>query len=46
MTRVAILGAGVAGLGAAWRLLEIHPGWEVTVFEQGDRPGGPLVRTP
>ncbi|MEI7633231.1 MAG: FAD-dependent oxidoreductase [bacterium] len=40
MTRVAILGAGVAGLGAAWRLLEIHPGWEVTVFEQGDRPGG------
>ena len=34
MTRVVILGAGVAGLAAAYRLLELQPHWEVYVFEQ------------
>jgi len=42
-TRVAILGAGMAGLAAAWRLSE--PGWRdelesVTVYQRGWRLGG------
>lgn len=41
--RVAILGAGMAGLAAAWRLSE--PGWEqeigsITVYQRGWRLGG------
>ncbi|MFJ9521503.1 NAD(P)/FAD-dependent oxidoreductase [Kitasatospora sp. NPDC101801] len=35
--RVAVVGAGVAGLSAAYRLRE-HA--EITLFEQDDRPGG------
>ena len=35
--RVAVVGAGVAGLGAAWRLSASH---EVTLFEARDRAGG------
>ncbi|MFQ5528325.1 MAG: protoporphyrinogen/coproporphyrinogen oxidase [Thermoanaerobaculia bacterium] len=35
---IAILGAGMAGLGAAWRLAEA--GAEGTVFEKLGRPGG------
>ncbi|MEV4256159.1 FAD-dependent oxidoreductase, partial [Spirillospora sp. NPDC049652] len=37
-TRVAVIGAGAAGLSAAKALLD-H-GLEVTVLERGDRPGG------
>jgi uncharacterized protein with NAD-binding domain and iron-sulfur cluster len=42
-TRVAILGGGMAGLAAAWRLSE--PGWEdeleaITVYQRGWRLGG------
>jgi uncharacterized protein with NAD-binding domain and iron-sulfur cluster len=42
-TRVAILGAGMAGLAAAWRLSE--PGWQdelesITVYQRGWRLGG------
>jgi uncharacterized protein with NAD-binding domain and iron-sulfur cluster len=42
-TRVAILGGGMAGLAAAWRLSE--PGWQdelesVTVYQRGWRLGG------
>jgi len=35
--RVAVIGAGVAGLHAAWRLSRAH---EVTVYEAADYPGG------
>src|SRR3954468_13378997 len=43
MTRVAILGGGMAGLAAAWRLSE--PGWQrelesITVYQRGWRLGG------
>ncbi|CAN5250476.1 N/A [soil metagenome] len=38
--RVLILGAGVCGLAAAWRLLENDPSLEVTLLEQEERPGG------
>ncbi len=35
--RIAVVGAGVSGLVAAWILQREH---EVTLFEAGDRPGG------
>jgi protoporphyrinogen oxidase len=38
--RAAVLGAGVCGLAAAYRLLQIKPDWEVLVFEQEDHAGG------
>lgn len=38
MTRVAIIGAGAAGLISAYRLASL--GHDVTVFEQADEPGG------
>lgn len=37
MTRIAVVGTGVAGLTAAWLLARRHT---VTVFEQDHRPGG------
>jgi protoporphyrinogen oxidase len=38
--RVLILGAGVCGLAAAWRLLENQPDLHVTLLEIEERPGG------
>lgn len=35
--RIAVVGAGIAGLGAAWQLARRH---EVTVYEAETRPGG------
>jgi protoporphyrinogen oxidase len=40
MTRALILGGGVAGLAAAFRLLELQPKWEVAVLEKAEVPGG------
>ena len=39
--RVVVLGAGLAGLGAAYNL--IKRGYEVTVLEAQDRPGGRVL---
>jgi oxygen-dependent protoporphyrinogen oxidase len=44
VTRIAVLGAGVAGLAAAWELERDHPGVEVLVLEASSRVGG-LVET-
>ncbi len=38
--RVAIVGAGPAGLSAAWELRS--RGWDVTIYEATDKPGGQL----
>jgi predicted NAD/FAD-binding protein len=37
MTRIAIIGTGIAGLGCAHFL---HPRFDLTLFEQNDYPGG------
>jgi oxygen-dependent protoporphyrinogen oxidase len=41
--RVAVIGAGVAGLAAALRLTERDPGTEVMVFEAAARAGGTVA---
>ncbi len=40
--RVAIIGAGISGLTAAWALVREDPGLEVVVFDASDRVGGKL----
>ncbi|GAB6165116.1 protoporphyrinogen oxidase [Thermostilla marina] len=40
--RVAVIGAGISGLAAAWKLVCAGDGVSVTVFEAADRPGGVL----
>ena len=36
--KVAIIGAGAAGCFAAIRIKEVCPGWDIDVYEAGDRP--------
>jgi predicted NAD/FAD-binding protein len=36
-SRIAIIGAGIAGIGAAWRL---HQQYDITLYEAGAAPGG------
>jgi oxygen-dependent protoporphyrinogen oxidase len=38
--RIAVIGAGIAGLAAAHRLVELDPSSEITLFEASDRLGG------
>jgi oxygen-dependent protoporphyrinogen oxidase len=38
--RIAVIGAGIAGLAAAHRLLELNPSCLITLFEASDRLGG------
>jgi oxygen-dependent protoporphyrinogen oxidase len=40
MAKVVIVGAGISGLSLAYRLQQLLPAAEVTLLEQGDRPGG------
>ncbi len=42
MTRVAVVGGGIAGLAAALRVRELRPDAEVVVLEATDRVGGKL----
>ena len=44
--RIAIIGAGLAGLSAAYELSKIAPEAEVEVFEAADRIGGKLYTVP
>ncbi|MCO6043007.1 protoporphyrinogen oxidase [Aeoliella sp. ICT_H6.2] len=37
---VAVIGGGISGLAAAWRLVELRPEWQVVVLEASDEPGG------
>lgn len=37
---IAVLGGGVAGLAAAWRLLQLKPHWQVTILEEAEHLGG------
>lgn len=40
MKRIAVVGSGISGLGAAWRLRQAMPAAEVVVFEADGRAGG------
>jgi oxygen-dependent protoporphyrinogen oxidase len=44
LPRVIVVGAGISGLSAAHRLLELEPNWNVSVFDAAQRAGG-LIRT-
>lgn len=37
---VVIIGAGVSGLAAAFRLKQRRPDWDIRVIDKSDRPGG------
>jgi protoporphyrinogen/coproporphyrinogen III oxidase len=42
--RIVVIGAGIAGLAAAYRLRQLRPDAEVVVLEAADRVGGKLRR--
>lgn len=37
---VVVVGGGVSGLAAAWRLAQLRPDWRLSILERGGRPGG------
>ncbi len=39
---IAIIGAGLSGLSAAWEILQLRPECQVTVFEAGSQLGGKI----
>ncbi len=39
-TRIAVVGGGITGLAAAFRLQELRPDWTVDLYERQDRLGG------
>lgn len=43
MTRVAIIGGGITGLAAAYRLHKLDPALEVTLLERDQRLGGKIM---
>jgi oxygen-dependent protoporphyrinogen oxidase len=45
-SRILVVGGGLAGLVAAFRVLQAIPSARVTVLEAGDRPGGKLRLEP
>ncbi|MEN9359123.1 MAG: protoporphyrinogen oxidase [Verrucomicrobiota bacterium] len=42
MINIAIIGAGLSGLTAAWEILQLRPECRVTVFEAGAKVGGKI----
>ena len=44
--RIAIIGAGLSGLTAAWEIHHQRPDVEIEVFEAADRIGGKLYTVP
>lgn len=38
--QIAVVGGGISGLAAAYRILELDPGCDLTLFEAGSRLGG------
>ena len=40
--KIAIVGAGISGLTTAFYLKRARPGWELTIFDPGTRPGGTM----
>jgi oxygen-dependent protoporphyrinogen oxidase len=40
MRSIAIIGGGISGLAAAYRMLEIAPETDITIYEASDRVGG------
>ena len=43
MGRVVVIGGGISGLAAANRLIELHPGLDLTLIEASGRLGGTLL---
>lgn len=46
MSKLAVVGAGMAGLAAAWQLEQLAPGAEVLVYEAQPRVGGVIRSEP
>jgi len=40
--KIAIVGAGISGLTTAFYLKRLRPGWDLTIFDAGTKPGGTM----